>query len=75
MTPPSLLRKVANVVRGSLPGSPVAWSTVVMLQRLHVVKSWKFTSPMRMRLYLSSANAGQPPMTTLGRKRFIGTGS
>ena len=59
--------------RGSLPRSPVSWSVVVMMQRLQGPTGAKDDAANpTIRPHTSSANAGQPVTTRLGRKRFIG---
>jgi len=47
---------------------------VVNTHRSHPFATRKATSPIRTRRQPSSAQAGAPLTTTLGRKRVIGTG-
>jgi hypothetical protein len=49
-------------------------STVVITQRSQPFTFLNVTGPMRTRRQLSSAQAGAPDITTLGRNRRMGTG-
>src|SRR6201994_1967957 len=70
----SQLRWRARAKRGSWPFAAVSGSTVVSTQRSQPLTFLKVTGPMRSRRQPSSAQAGAPDTTTLGRNRRMGTG-
>ena len=78
MTPnqtlPSRLRCLARVTSGSLPFTAVSGSMVVSTQRSQPLATRNVTSPMRSLRQPSSAQAGAPATTTLGRNLVIGSG-
>ena len=63
-----------SVTSGSLPFTAVSGSIVVNTQRSQHLATRKVTSPMRSLRQPSSAHAGAPVTTTLGRNLVIGSG-